>query len=458
MKIKSITINDFRRFHSLSIPDLPPAKLVIMAGPNGSGKSSLFDAFLMWKQFHSGSWVWDHNYHGRNISQNHNQIEQIQITFDCSQTQKSFYIRSAYRNDPDFTLSKLSKLPDASKELTFKRMIEYDNTVAKNYERLCSDALQDIFENSLGSQTISEFRVETIGEIRSSLNRVFNELDLNTLGNPLTEGKFRFSKGAIKNFDYKILSGGEKAAFDLLLDMIVKKRYFNDTVFCIDEPELHINTRLQGALLEELYNLTPENCQLWIATHSIGMMRKALDLYKEYPEKVIFLDFEDHNFDEHVTLNPVAPTRKFWESILHVALDDLAHLVAPKQIVICEGNPKTQEHDKNHSHDARCYDTIFSDQYPDIKFISGGNSKEVSGDRLRFANAFPRLISGLNTLRLIDRDDHSPEDVAEFKEQGIRVLQRRNIESYLYDEEVLKALYEKENIPLTFEELVPEVF
>ena len=51
-----------------------------------------------------------------------------------------------------------------------------------------------------------------------------------------------------------IFLGGEKAAFDLLLDIFVKKAEYNDTVFCIDEPEAHMNPKLQGKLLEELFH------------------------------------------------------------------------------------------------------------------------------------------------------------------------------------------------------------
>ena len=122
----------------------------------------------------------------------------------------------------------------------------------------------------------------------------------------------------MKSFSYQNLSGGEKAAFDLLLDMVVKRRSFDDTVFVIDEPEAHMGTRLQGALLEELYRLIPDN-SMWIATHSIGMMRKARELYEAHPGEVIFLDFEGQNFDEPVNLHPIAPTRAFWERVLRVA-------------------------------------------------------------------------------------------------------------------------------------------
>ena len=93
-----------------------------------------------------------------------------------------------------------------------------------------------------------------------------------------------------------------------------------------------MNTRLQGKLLEELYNLIPESSQLWIATHSIGMLRKAKELYDADNGKVVFLDFGGRNFDAPVTMRPVPPTRKFWEDVLSVALDDLATLVVPSKI------------------------------------------------------------------------------------------------------------------------------
>lgn len=414
-----------------------------MAGPNGSGKSSLFDAFAVWQQAHYFGLNWDPKYHGRDPLMA-GWSNQVQITLDGSPTKKSIYLRSAYRNDPEFELHSLQKLSDPAEHLRLRRMIDQDGAVSQNYQRLASDAFEDAFDKEDESKTLKEFREGAVGEIGAAVRRLFPDLDLNTLGNPLSEGTFRFTKGAIKGFSYKNLSGGEKAAFDLLLDMVVKRRTFNDTVFGLDEPESHMNTRLQGALLAELYDLIPDGSQMWVATHSIGMMRKAQELYRNHPGEVIFLDFEGHDFDHPVVLHPVAPTRPFWERVLRVALDDLSDLVAPQEIVICEGNPKASVPGKNEEHDARCYETIFGDQYPDTKFVSGGSSREVIGDRLRFASVFPKVIKGVTVRRLIDRDDHTPQDVFDLRKEGIWTLRRRHLEAYLYDEEVLRALYEKE--------------
>ncbi|PXW60397.1 hypothetical protein C7450_104453 [Chelatococcus asaccharovorans] len=212
--------------------------------------------------------------------------------------------------------------------------------------------------------------------------------------------------------------------------------------FCIDEPELHANTKIQGDLLQELLGLLSGESQLWIATHSIGMMRKAREIHDAAPDSVAFLDFGGHHFDHATVIAPQRPTRRFWESVLHVALDDLATLVAPREIIICEGNPAGQVAGKNAEHDAKIYSTIFAEEMPDVTFISAGSASQVSGDFFGLAAALPKVASGMIVTRLIDRDDHAPGDVTSYEEQGIKVLCRRHIEAYLYDDEILTALCE----------------
>ena len=290
--------------------------------------------------------------------------------------------------------------------------------------------------------TLGEFRQKTIGDIQDAMRRLFPDLVLNDLGDPLDQGTFYFDKGTSKGFPYQNLSGGEKAAFDLILDIIIKRTAFKNSIYCIDEPEAHMNTRLQGALLEELYKLTPEDCQLWLATHSIGMMRRARDLSKQHPGSVIFLDFGDKDFDEEVILKPEVPDRAFWHRVLDVALDDVAELVAPEIIVVCEGTPSVPGAGKNAAMDATCYDKIFETEFPHAKFISAGNAHEVETDRIALVESMKGLVAGVEIIRLIDRDDRSPEEISEAEAKGVRVLTRRHLESYLFDDEVLSALCE----------------
>jgi predicted ATPase len=453
MKIKAVNLNQFKRFTDLTITNIPEStKLVIIAGPNGCGKSSLFDGMKSWHQNWKGqghNWIQDyHSKQGSGISQN-NIDNTVKVTVhgqeppaDTEERKKALYIRTAYRNDPQIQVGSLQKVGSQLDENRFNILSENDVAVGKNYQRLASQAFRDVFVEFDGNRTVSQFRQHVIGDIRTSLRNVFSDLNINDLGNPLEDGTFFFAKGVSQRFDYRNLSGGEKAAFDLILDMVVKSRDYNNTIFCIDEPELHMNTRLQGALLGELYRLVNEDSQLWIATHSIGMMRKAKDMAVQHPDKVVFIDFDNRNFDEPQVITPIKPNRAFWENVLHVALDDLAELVTPKKIVICEGVPRGTAYGPNVAHDAECLNTIFSEEFPDVKFLAGGNSHEVSSDKHALIGAIEALSRGAEIIKMIDRDDHSPQDIQNFKDQNIKVLSRRHLESYLFDDEVLTALCE----------------
>jgi len=170
------------------------------------------------------------------------------------------------------------------------------------------------------------------------------------------------------------------------------------------------------------------------------MMRRARDIEAEHPGTVVFLDFGDRDFDQAHIIEPAKPARQFWKKAHQVALDDLAALVAPERVVICEGHPKTVRPTRNHSQDARCYERIFEAEFPETRFVSMGNDGEVSGDRHGLAQALLSLVDGLDVVRLIDRDDRSAQEISDARGNGVRVLSRRNLESYLFDDDVLRTL------------------
>ena len=375
MRLKSIALNDFKGFTHLTVQGIPEtARLIMLAGPNGSGKSSLFDALHVWGELQSGrGFNWDADYHAKGYSQEvgySNWNDQVQTEFhdylpsDARDSRKTFYIRSAYRNDPEFEITQLRRSGDLLDEVRIHRMIENDVAVSRNYQRLVGNAVEDVFERGDGSTTLEAFRDQVTEEIRSPFRRLFPDMVFNSLGNPMTDGTFRFTKGASQRFSFKNLSGGEKAVFDLILDLVVVRHSYDNTVFCIDEPESHMNARLQAELLQVLYDLIPVNCQLMLATHSIGMMRQARDIESASPGSVVFLEFGGLDFDQSQVIEPTPPDMAFWTRTYDVALADLAALVAPERVVICEGEPKNRSAGQNYSHDARCYERIFPSGVP----------------------------------------------------------------------------------------------
>ena len=447
MKFKSVTIKDFRRFTDLTIRGVPEtARLIMLAGPNGCGKSSFFDALYLWSRQTTGQgYSSDGEYYNKVASHTAAQsvTQAANVTFydripESQQDQKKMiYVRSAYRNDPDFQARELKRVGDRLDETRINRLIDNDAAVSKNYQRLASRVF-DVF--NVKPMMTDQFTESIIGPLRDPLIRLFPDLTVNSLGDPTEDGTFRFTKGTSHGFAYKNLSGGEKAAFDLILDLVVARRDYDNTIFCIDEPDSHMNTRLQAQLLSVLYGLIPENCQLMLATHSIGMMRRARDIEVQHPGSVVFLDFGGRDFDQPQVIEPTIPDRAFWHRAYDVALADLAALVAPGHVVICEGEPKNKGIGKNYAHDAQCYESIFTDEFPETQFVPGGNATEVTEDKRGIAYALGMLVRGTEIVRLIDRDARSPEEASELMGDGVRVLSRRNLESYLFDDEVLQAL------------------
>lgn len=447
MKIREIHLTSFKRFSDTTITDIPSAaRLILLVGPNGSGKSSLIDAVHTWYRQHwAHSGNWDDTYHrkqipGSNVAWN----EAMQVTFHDpqpatdEQRRKAVYTRSAYRNEAEFQLDNLSRVQPAVQEFRINRLIDNDQAVGLNYRRLVSQGFEEVYERAPSDLTMGEFREQSIGAIRDAMQRLFPGLVLNSLGNPLSAGTFRFDKGDSKAFLYKNLSGGEKAAFDLLLDILVKRREFNDTVFFIDEPEAHMSPGLQSTLLDELFNAIPAESQLWLATHSIGMMRRARELAQSHLGSVVFLDFDGVNFDLPVVLRPIEASRPFWKRAMQIALDDLAGYVTPERVVLCEGARLAGGAD----FDAECYNEIFQAEFPHIVFIGAGNSDDIRNDPRGVVQLLRALAPGVNVDRVIDRDDRTDAEISELRSQNVRVLRRRTIESYLLDDSVLLSLSE----------------
>lgn len=327
-----------------------------------------------------------------------------------------------------------------------------ESRVQDNYQRLVGMSLEILYDQSQRDKTAGQITDELIGEVRQAMLRVFDGLLLEGPGNPLEGGTFRFTKGVASNFHYKNLSGGEKAAFDLLLDFIVKRKKFDDTIFCIDEPELHMHTRLQAKLLEVMFDLIPDNCQLWLSTHSIGMARKAAELNAANPGQVAFIDFHEQDFDQPVKLQPIQPDRRFWQQMFHTALDDLAELVVPEYVVFCEGR-KIGQPGKKPSFDIAVYQKIFGPWHPEVEFVPLGGGNEVQHDGKAFDYLLTKLAPGMKTWKVFDKDDRNGTEIEELRHEDIYVLSRRDIESFIWDDEVLEKLCELHGKPDAIEEI-----
>lgn len=446
MKIKKLTLKKFKRFSDLTITDIPEsARLIVLVGPNGCGKTSLFEALNHWYKLSGFNTHEQQDYIEKkdevattgNWYQNKVQIEFFNLQLIREQVKGKFYFRSAYRNEPDFTVSNLNKQNDPTKHVKLSNLMQNDLTVSENYQRLVAQTLAGVYKVDNNSKTVEQLREELIGKIKTSLSTVFEDLNLSSIGDPLTNGSFYFEKGTSKDFHYKNLSAGEKSVFDLLLDMIIKSTYYSDAIFCIDEPEAHMHTRLQSKVLKELYNLTPQNSQLWISTHSIGMLKEAENIEHNNPGTVIFFDFDNRDFDLTEIMKPAQINKAIWDRFFDLAFADFSQLIAPSKLVFCEG---TSQGRKYKDFDAQIFGAIFRQKYYDTKFVSIGSCSELENIENQSIKILSNILKSSVIIKFVDRDDKSNQEVAELLSKGIKTSKKRHIESYLFDDELITKL------------------
>ena len=220
-------------------------------------------------------------------------------------------------------------------------------------------------------------------------------------------------------------------------DMVVQSKYYPDAIYCIDEPETHMHTKLQGRVLRELYLLIPGQSQLWLSTHSIGMLQEAEEIEKEHPGTVTFLDFGGRDFDTDQVIRPAKIGKAVMDKFYELAFGDFAKLMLPKTIVFCEGDPNGKA---RKDFDKIIYSTIFSDTHPEAFFISGGSCNDIENIEKTHGEIINTLLQNSQIIKIVDRDDRSSKEVSDLATKGIKVLKERNLESYLLDDTVLKKL------------------
>lgn len=433
MKITQVKLKDFRRFTDLTIELAGCSKKIIaLVGPNGTGKSSIFDAFMEKSRDFADMGGADPRYlskqHYKSLpSPGFNRSNAIQLTADGTLNDRSFYVRSPYRHNGSFNIGSLEKLNEVTKDQRPKYTAELDSRLQQNYKRLWGQMF-DQFQN--GDKTGKALQDELVGEINGMLARIL-DIQISDLGNIIGgKGQLYFQKGESKDFPFENLSSGEKEVVDILLDFIVKRRHYPETVFCIDEPELHLNTRIQRKLLVELEKIVPDNCQLWVATHSIGFLRALQD---DLREKSAVIDFSDQDFDAHVTLRPIEFTRENWQRIFSTALEDITGLLAPRKIIYCEGK-------LNASLDEKMFNDIFRGK-SDALFVSSTNK----ADSIKYAGlALTVLNKAFNEVEitvLVDRDDAPLIQIPKVSGVKIVTLARREFENYLCDYEIVSKAF-----------------
>ena len=460
MKIQSVRLKaGYKRFHDLTIDLSPkPARIVALIGPNGCGKSSVLDGILYLHNAHGRlgeTDQQDYKYHSLHASPGYS-WKNIDVNFtvgsyrnvwnkkrESGKEQTIISFRSPYRYNLEVKISDVRSVGEIRhNNYGASTTNAIDKRMEENYRRLQAE-----FRNYSRTNNArpSDARDHIVGELNTALGNCV-DLSISDLGDVETDqGTLYFKKlDQPTQFEFNVLSAGEKEVVDILVDLYLRRHDYDDTVFLIDEPELHINTAVQRKMLKEIDELVGDNCQIWIASHSIGFLRALQDDYGDQCQIIRFEAGENFGTQKYV-LKPMPKTRANWLDILETPLDDLVGLVSPRRIVYCEGRAESRAGEER-GLDAQVYNKIFGEAYPDTVFVSSGGNTEPTQRSEIAISILGKVLTDLEVLVLVERDfasgemttEREREEYLENNPPNHRVLSRWELENYLYDAEVLE--------------------
>ncbi len=451
MKITKIHLTNFKRFSDLLIDNIPAtSKLVLLIGSNGSGKSSLFDAFGLVNNAIKKDIEYSEGY--KNYFKKNDNLATATLKFDNGDTlnttsanyensflgsspyfENLFYGRTSFRQIPRLTRTALGQnsfdsRKDADRPFFF---IDRDNRFENDLEKIIEFILNEIFVEHRSDEQI---RKKYIDPINLALKNIFGKsngtkLQLLKLVPPL-EGKvaqITFEKGS-SEFHYNYLSAGEKEVFNLLINFLSRSNLYQDSIYYLDEIDLHLNTKIQFNLLKELTeNWIPENCQLWTASHSLGFIE-----YAKQSEIASIIDFDDLDFDLPRVLTPVAKENP-----------DIYEIAVGKEFL-----PSLFQHMKIcfvENLDMRYYASI---GIPNTIFVLDNNRDSVY-----------HKVRTTEYHGIIDRDFLSDDDIVQIKKHypNLCILGYYSIENYLYHPDNLNEYNKSKKLKFNREEYVSEL-
>ena len=448
MRISKIQLTNFKRFSDLLIDNIPDAsKLVLLIGTNGSGKSCLFDAF----GFIDGTIKRDVaiNEEYWNYFKKKTDVDvSVKITFEnnveclvssggfkqSKLTDTTFYGRTSFRQIPRLTRKYLGQSGQLDLEKDSDRpkfFIERDDRFENDIEKITEVILKDFFRSKQSNEQIRE---KYIDPINSALKNIFGsgngtKLQLLEIIPPL-EGKIAqitFQKGD-SEFHYNYLSAGEKEVFNILINLLIRRPLYRDTIYFLDEIDLHLNTKIQFTLLKELTeNWIPENCQFWTASHALGFIE-----YAKQSESASIIDFDDLDFDLPRMLTPEPKDNPDIYEIA-VGKEFLPALFRQMNVYFVENK------------DRKYYAGIGVDN---TVFVSGNDRNNVY-----------HKVRTTDYKGIVDRDFLSDDDITQIEEcyPNLHILRYYSIENYMFHPDNLEEYYNSVKRPFNKAEYISQL-
>lgn len=446
MFIRKLQLKNFKRFTDLTI-DLsgvqPPPRLVLMIGANGSGKSCVFDAFEWVSRLDKNSkrpideayykksvanplWVEIEDSEGRKLGGSEDSL-----SGDFA-TKTAFYGRSAFRQVPELTVTSLTggfNLGDDSDRP--RRYIEVDNRFENDVATMVRKLVREILGFRFDAQELLD---QYITPINLALTRIFGEssktsLSLHSMLPPVQTQpvEIRFRKG-VSDINYDLLSSGEKEIINILFNLHNRREFYQDTVYFIDELDVHLNTSLQYSLLKEITERwLPGGCQLWTASHSFGFIQ-----YAQESRHAEILDFDQLDFDLTHTITP-QPKESLEVYEVAIPKEAMTQLLQNRRLVLCENK---------------------NDRYYNLLGLKERLFVGVQDYRQVYLN----VKNQPNSHGLIDRDYLTDGEIARIRQRlpHLHVLEYYAFENYLFHPENIREAFPELDIRAYQAEIVEQ--
>ncbi|MDM8560708.1 AAA family ATPase [Candidatus Parabeggiatoa sp. HSG14] len=428
MFIKKLQLVNFKRFTDLTI-ELNEQRLVLLIGANGSGKSCIFDAFEAISSKAKDETILQSAYYRKELEKDFEvtitlsnqkiltRHDNKNLPLNVSAT--AFYGRSSLRQVPQLLRKALGQMNSMEFEKDFDRpkmYIERDKRFENDIEKIAELILEDVFgSNQYTAQIVEQY----INPINEAFARIFGDnnntqLSLLKLIPPLNNkvATILFKKGD-SEIHYNYLGNGEKAIFNILINFLSRKNLYQETIYYLDEMDLHLNTKLQYALLKEIVeHWLPDGCQLWTASHSLGFIDYANDF-----EQAAIIDFDALNFDQPQTLLP-QPKNRYEIFEIAINKDFFSKIMTGKRIVFSENT-----------------DTPF--------YNNVGIENTIFFTAIDKNDVFFKT-KNLHYYGLIDRDFLTDEEIQLIQNtySNLLILKYYSIENYFYHPENLAEYYQ----------------
>lgn len=460
MKITSLEIKDYPPIKNLKMEGL--GDIVIIAGANGSGKSRLKEAIVSTLQGSNQMSI--SLLATRDKEREDFGSETLTTTQGTQNPTLAEYMRKRRFGRGQYVGSLVQIDSQRNIQTTQYQQVSWqvsdpdeNETPSTFYYQNFTNRWQDFmnyihqkvaaYQNQLATEVINgtEITAQTIKEKLPHPLQKYKEI-FNTLLpgkelldiNPASPREFQYKDKSGATLSFNSLSSGEQEVVKVLFD--VARKDIKDSIIIVDEPELHLHPTLTFKLIEALKSVGDHSNQFIFLTHSADLISTYYSTGNVY-----FIDSEQGGANQAHRLSDLNHSHK---ELVDLIGENLGLFAVGKKLVFVEG--------EDSSIDRLVYHALAQKYLPEAKVIPVGSVENIITLNA-FEEQIRNSIFGIDLYMVRDRDGLSTNQIAALEQGGkIKCLNKRHIENYFLDAEILFKVAQKLYITTTKPEITQQ--